>query len=132
MLALGCSLQENEMLCEPIMGCSPACISQYAQSCCIECDQADIMLLSLLCLLQALLYNQPVISEQDDGSVVVLVHALVAPLNVLRPATEGALLTSRAASPEYWLKLKRPQAIAEVCCVLNVVCNSCLGGCMVG
>ncbi|WIA40550.1 hypothetical protein OEZ86_013893 [Tetradesmus obliquus] len=62
---------------------------------------------------EALLFNQPVISEQDDGSVVVLVHALVAPPNVVRPATEGALLTSRASSPEYWLKLKRPQAIAE-------------------
>ncbi|KAF6258194.1 hypothetical protein COO60DRAFT_1693439 [Scenedesmus sp. NREL 46B-D3] len=61
----------------------------------------------------ALLYNQPVISEQEDGSVVVLVHALVAPPNLVRPSTEGALLTSRASSPEYWLKLKRPQAIAE-------------------
>jgi hypothetical protein len=77
---------------------------------------AEARLTSLLpTVLQALLYNQPVISEQDDGSVVVLVHALVAPPNLVRPATEGALLTSRASSPEYWLKLKRPQAIAEVC-----------------
>eukprot|EP00882_Tetradesmus_deserticola_P009822 GHRQ01010379.1.p1 GENE.GHRQ01010379.1~~GHRQ01010379.1.p1 ORF type:complete len:506 (+),score=131.29 GHRQ01010379.1:324-1841(+) len=62
---------------------------------------------------EALLYNQPIIAEQEDGSVVVLVHALVAPPNLVRPSADRALLTSRASAPEYWLKLKRPQAIAE-------------------
>lgn len=60
---------------------------------------------------EALLLNQPRVQEQPDGSVVVAVHALIALPNVVRP---GAKLPScRPAAPEYWLKLKRPQAIAD-------------------
>eukprot|EP00879_Flechtneria_rotunda_P016930 GHRR01017724.1.p1 GENE.GHRR01017724.1~~GHRR01017724.1.p1 ORF type:complete len:443 (+),score=162.76 GHRR01017724.1:567-1895(+) len=60
---------------------------------------------------EALLFNQPRVTEQADGSVVVVVHALLAFSNLVRP---GAKLPScRPTAPEYWLKLKRPQAVAE-------------------
>lgn len=75
----------------------------------------------LLLLLQTLLLNQPKVQEQDDGSVVVVVHALIAMPNIVRPG--GTLPSCRSAAPEYWLKLKRPQAIADVSAVASGTVN---------
>eukprot|EP00775_Hariotina_reticulata_P006829 gene6829-7046_t len=60
---------------------------------------------------ETLLLNQPRVREQPDGSVVVVVHALLALPNVVRPGSP--LPSCQPAAPEYWLKLKRPQAIAD-------------------
>ena len=60
---------------------------------------------------QALLYNQPMVVPQPDGSAVVAVHALLALPNISRPAGQPP---RRLTAPEYLVKLKRPAGIAEV------------------
>lgn len=91
-----------------IFGNKQGLLLQHGMLCCLGHKP-----ISCFASAQALLYNQPIVEEQEDGSVVVLVHALIALPNLVRPE-EGRLLTAQPAAPEYWLKLKRPQAVAEV------------------
>jgi hypothetical protein len=64
---------------------------------------------------QALLYSQPRIVAEPGGSLLLIAHVLLSWRAASAAACgggHGAAL--RPAAPEYWLKLKRPQAVAEV------------------
>ncbi|KAI8469381.1 MAG: hypothetical protein J3K34DRAFT_513136 [Monoraphidium minutum] len=86
--------------------------------------------------LEALIYNQPLLEPQPDGTLVLLVHSYLhwraddfpqGGPDAHRAALQASqhrrlntaarrrrrLVAARGAAPEYWLKLKRPQAVAE-------------------
>lgn len=76
---------------------------------------------------QALLYNQPLLAPQPDGTLVLQIHVL---LRWRSQHAAGHAAALQAAAPEYWLKLKRPQAVAEASAVGSVsqVCYARVGG----
>jgi hypothetical protein len=77
--------------------------------------------------LQGFLYNQPLLQAEADGHLVVLVHVRLH-YNSCDKDLPG-LITLKPVAPQYWLKLKRPQAIAEVggareaigCCIIYLL-----------
>lgn len=94
--------------------------------------------------MQALLYNQPQLLVQSDGAILLIVHVLIAYQDIVLPQNSSSNpccndrsnscsssssgnssagsgndcsgFVFRSAAPEYWMKLKRPQAIADVSC----------------
>ncbi|KIZ02968.1 Protein PRY1 [Monoraphidium neglectum] len=73
------------------------------------------VLASLHTDVEALIYNQPLIELQEDDALVLLVHVYLHwRADRFDPGSPDAHLAAlQAAAPEYWLKLKRPQAVAE-------------------
>ena len=70
--------------------------------------------------MQGFLYNQPLLQVEPDGHLVVLVHVRLH-YNSCDKDIQG-LITLKPVAPEYWMKLKRPQAIAEVRGLAELCC----------